>query len=94
MSAPLFPPTKPVDLGFIEARSKLLDIAAFLDRVERTGDTGDYRIQAFLTAVKELGNPDPSRTRRILESLSDPTTAPITEATTKSASGAPLPSSL
>jgi hypothetical protein len=91
MSSPLFPPSRPVDLGFLEARSKLLDIAAFLDRVERAGETQDYRVQAFLNALQELGSADPTRTRRILESLSDHSSIPLDEATTKSASGAPVP---
>lgn len=94
MSSPLFPPTRPVDLGFLEARSKLLDIAAFLDRVERAGESSDYRIQAFFGALKELGQSNSTRTRRILESLSDPTTVPLDHATVKSASGAPLPKQL
>lgn len=35
----------------MDARSKLIDIAAFMDRVERIGDVNDYRYQAFLKAL-------------------------------------------
>ena len=70
----------------MEARSKLIDIAAFMDRVERDGLTDDFRYQAFLDALKEL-NTD-NRAENVLLSLSDPTEEPIPEATTKAACGA------
>ena len=75
-----------VELYFMEARSKLIDIAAFMDRVERDGLTDDFRYQAFLDALKEL-NTD-NRAENVLLSLSDPTEEPIPEATTKAACGA------
>ncbi|MCB1123871.1 MAG: hypothetical protein KJT03_20115, partial [Verrucomicrobiae bacterium] len=43
-----------VELYFMDARSKLIDIAAFMDRVERDGLTADFRYQAFLEALSEL----------------------------------------
>ena len=45
-----------VDLYFMEARSKLIDIAAFIDRVERNGEEKDFRFQAFLGAIDKLKN--------------------------------------
>jgi hypothetical protein len=75
-----------VELYFMEARSKLIDIAAFMDRVERDGETDDYRYQAFLDALKELNSE--KRAESVLLALSDPTTEPIPVATTKAASGA------
>lgn len=75
-----------VELYFMECRAKLIDIAAFMDRVERDRLTDDFRYQAFLTALKKLdmGN----RTENVLLSLSDPTKEPIPFATAKTACGA------
>ncbi|EDY81250.1 hypothetical protein VDG1235_868 [Verrucomicrobiia bacterium DG1235] len=82
-------PQSPVDLYFMDARSKLIDIAAFMDRVERDQATDDFRYQAFLKALKELENSD--RATAVLRSLSDPTSELIPAATTKAACGAPPP---
>ena len=76
-----------LDQYFIEARSKLLEVAAFLDRVERADGEDDFRIKAFRQAVKELETSG-ERARKILMALSDPTTTPIPEARGKSACGA------
>lgn len=76
-----------VDLYFMDARSKLIDIAAFMDRAERDGSTSDFRYQAFLKALQSLENPN--RAENVLLSLSDPTTELIPAATTKAACGAP-----
>ena len=65
-----------VDLGFVPARAKLVDVAAFLDRAERHGVAGDFRCAALREALKVLADGRPGRARRILEKLSDPTTAP------------------
>jgi hypothetical protein len=75
-----------VDLYYMEARSKLIDIAAFMDRVERDGFTDDFRYLAFKDALKELDSDN--RTRKVLLSLSDPTKELIPVATTKAACGA------
>ncbi|MBT8484167.1 MAG: hypothetical protein HKO59_07370 [Phycisphaerales bacterium] len=70
-----------VDRYFMEHRAKLLDVAAFLDRVERGGAEGDdFRMAAFRRAVAVLAEPGASRARRILELLSDPTDTPIDSA--------------
>jgi len=79
-------PQNVVDLYFMDARSKLIDIAAFMDRVENAGLKDDFRYKAFLNALKELGEGE--RAKAILESLSDPTKELIPEATTKAACGA------
>lgn len=77
-----------LDLYFMEARAKLIDLGAFIDRIERgTGDE-DFRMKAFRTALSELSKAEPQKARRVLLSLSDPTTEPIPAATTKAASGA------
>jgi hypothetical protein len=76
-----------LDLYFMEARAKLIDLAAFMDRVDRATGNDDFRMQAFRTALGELQKPE-DRAKRVLLSLSDPTTEPIPAATTKAASGA------
>lgn len=76
------------DLYFAEARSKLIDLAAFLDRIERSEGPDDFRMKALRSALKELGTPGTNKTRHILLLLSDPTGEPLPEAGTKSASGA------
>jgi len=72
----------------MEARAKLIDIAAFLDRVERGEGEADFRHSAFVDALKTLSTGNAQRARHVLLSLSDPTTEPIPAATTKAASGA------
>lgn len=79
-------PQNAVDLYFMDARSKLIDIAAFMDRVEREGRTDDFRYQAFLSALEELRPGD--RAANVLRSLSDPSETLIPAATTKAACGA------
>lgn len=79
-----------VDEYFIENRTRLLEIAAFLDRLDRA-DPGvmsrDYRVRSFTEAVALLGDPA-DRLLRIQRLLSDPTTEPITTLDRKSATGA------
>lgn len=77
-----------VDLDFMDARARLLDLASFLDRVERAGQMDDYRVSALLEALPLLSNAGPDRAEKILLSLSDPTSEPIAEAHTKGAAGA------
>ena len=77
-----------LDLYFMEARAKLIDLAAFLDRVERAEGEADFRLAGFTTALKELSAGNAQRARKVLLSLSDPTTEPIPAATTKAACGA------
>jgi hypothetical protein len=77
-----------LDLYFMEARCKLIDLAAFLDRVDRASGDADFRLRAFREALNELGGDAPGRAERVLKSLSDPTTKPIAAATTKAACGA------
>ena len=77
-----------VDLSFMDARFKLIELAAFLDRVQRAGQDGDFRVQSFKKAVGLLSQNEPRRAREVLLSLSDPTTAPIPKATMQGALGA------
>ena len=78
-----------VERYFMEHRAKLVDIAAFLDRVDRAampgqpgepGDPEDFRLAAFRRAIAILQEGSPQRARRVLEFLSDPTDEPIPSA--------------
>jgi hypothetical protein len=82
MAIPTCPLSGPqvVELYFMEHRAKLLDLAAFLDRLDRAGlPTGndDVRVRALRRAIPLLLDGTGDRVRRILELLSDHTTAPI-----------------
>ncbi|NIP94313.1 MAG: hypothetical protein GWO24_13050, partial [Akkermansiaceae bacterium] len=52
-------PTKKeiLDLYFMDARYKLIDIAAFLDRVDRHEGDSDFRHAGFLKALDAMLNP-------------------------------------
>jgi hypothetical protein len=77
-----------LDLYFMDARAKLIDIAAFLDRVERGAGDEDFRMAGFREALRELDKSGTDRARRVLLALSDPTTEPIAVAPGKGACGA------
>ncbi|MBU6400266.1 MAG: hypothetical protein KGS61_08095 [Verrucomicrobia bacterium] len=77
-----------LDLYFLDARCKLIDLAAFLDRVDRAPGEADFRLAAFRQALRELERPGPQRAKQVLLAFSDPTTQPIAKATTKAACGA------
>jgi hypothetical protein len=79
------------DEYFIENRNRLLEIAAFLDRLDRA-DPGrgrsDFRIRAFREALTMLAGPSPDYVARIQALLSDPRSEPIPTLDRKSALGA------
>ena len=77
-----------LDLYFMDARAKLIDLAAFLDRVDRGTGDADFRLAAFREAMKELSGGEPARARAVLVSLSDPTVEPIEKSPGKGAVGA------
>ncbi len=83
-------PAEVVDRYFLEHRAKLIDIAAFLDRVDRAGGAdGGFRMDQFKRALGLLTDGQADRARRVLETFSDPTTDPIPSAAgMKGASGA------
>lgn len=77
-----------LDLYFMDARSKLIDLAAFLDRIERATGEADFRFEAFKRALDLLSAENASKARGVLMSLSDPTIEPIAKAPGKGACGA------
>ena len=77
-----------LDLYFMDARAKLIDLAAFLDRLDRASGDADFRLAAWKKAVDQLSRTDARRAEHVLLSLSDPTPEPIPVATTKAACGA------
>ena len=85
-----------VDEYFIENRTRLLEIAAYLDRLDRTDSSlvdRDFRVRAFRDAIRllEVGpaaGETQTRVERIQHLLSDPTTEPLEKLDTKSARGA------
>ena len=77
-----------LDLYFMDARSKLIDLAAFVDRVERATGKEDFRMKAFREALGELGKTSGEKAKGVLLAFSDPTTEPIAKAAGKGAVGA------
>ncbi|MGO8764152.1 MAG: hypothetical protein ACLQSR_03335 [Limisphaerales bacterium] len=77
-----------LDLYFLDARHKLIDLAAFLDRVGRAGGKEDFRMKAFQTALGKLAGNKKQRTKDVLLAFSDLTTEPIAKAQVKGAVGA------
>jgi hypothetical protein len=77
-----------LDLYFLDARHKLIELAAFLDRVERADGKDDFRLKAFRTALDELTTSKKQKAKNVLIVFSDPTTKPIAKASVKGACGA------
>lgn len=81
-----------LDLYFVENRSRLLDIAAFLDRVDRYAGADearrDFRYRAFTEALKLLESPGGDRTKAIQMAFSDLSTEPLASAVGLAAAGA------
>jgi hypothetical protein len=84
-----------VDEYFIENRNRVLEIAAFLDRIDRqdaTVSAGDFRMRALGDAIRILATTAGDRVFRIQMLLSDPTEAPRASLDRKGAIGAYDPS--
>ena len=77
-----------LDLYFLDARHKLIEIAAFLDRVERADGKDDFRIQAFRTALGKLSGTGGHRAKDVLLAFSDHSIEPVAAAAGKGAVGA------
>ena len=77
-----------LDLYFLDARHKLVELAAFLDRVERADGKDDFRLKSFRAALGKLTNNKKEKAKNVLLEFSDPTVEPIAKATAKGAVGA------
>ena len=78
-----------LDADFAAARAGVLDVAAFLDRVDRGEGEADFRYHALMDVLPLLSASGPRRVRAILEALSyRDDTVPETAAA-KAACGAP-----
>jgi hypothetical protein len=84
-----------IDEYFIENRTRLLDLAAFLDRLDRTGDSEeaaarqtDFRMEAFREALLILCSERPDRVLQIQAIFSDPTSELLARFDQKGACGA------
>lgn len=79
-----------IDAYFMEHRAKLIDIAAYLDRIDRGSPCDpDFRHVAFVQAIGILMSNQPNRAKKILElfSSTDPS-IPQSAHGLKGASGA------
>ena len=72
----------------MDARHKLIDIAAFLDRVEGAEGDEDFRMTAFRDAIKHLEDGGNDRAKEVLMAFSDPTEEPVATAPGQGACGA------
>lgn len=80
-----------VDEYFIEMRAKLLDVAAFLDRLDRSTDCNaeeDFRLVAMRLALRMLSESASDRVYSLQMLFSDATTEPLAALDRKSALGA------
>lgn len=77
-----------LDLYFLDARHKLIEIAAFLDRAERAKGKDDFRLDAFHAALTKLNSKRKKKAKEVLLAFSDPTTKPVAKAEGKGACGA------
>jgi hypothetical protein len=77
-----------LELYFLDARHKLIELAAFLDRVERAPGLEDFRLKSFRAALAKLNGKKASKAKTVLLAFSDPTTKPAPKAAGKGAVGA------
>lgn len=78
-----------LDLQFIEIRHQLIEVAAFLDRVDRLPGADDHRLTAMRRALPILLEDRTDRAKAILEVFSDHSSEPLPMAVTQGACGAP-----
>ncbi len=78
------------DLYFMDSRFKLLEIASFLDRVDRHDGQADFRHPAFMKALEAMQNPPTgtSRAQAVHLAFSDHSTEPAEAADIQFAYGA------
>ncbi|MCC6906751.1 MAG: hypothetical protein IT430_02310 [Phycisphaerales bacterium] len=75
--------SKVIELYFMEHRAKVLDLAAFLDRLDRASDDlghEDFRVAALKEAMRIVLDGKGERAKRVLDHFSDPTDQPLESA--------------
>jgi hypothetical protein len=82
-----------IDEYFMEERVKVIDLAAFLDRLDRAREIDaedDFRLRSIRDALTVLADPDPPtpRVQRVQMIFSDPRSELLEELDQKSAKGA------
>jgi len=94
MTAPYSPmkASEILDLYFIENRAKILDVASFLDRIDRYPGAEqakqDFRYKAFVRALKLLLDTEHPRTKALQMGFSDLSAEPLESAVGLKAFGA------
>jgi len=84
-------PVELVDEYFTENRNRIIEVAAFLDRLDRADPAvaaSDYRVRALADAITVLAGHSSTRVQDIQLLLSDPTTDPRPALDRKGAVGA------
>ena len=79
------------DEYFIENRNRLIEVAAFLDRIDRADAAvarQDFRVQALAEAIAVLASNSRTRVRDIQMLMSDPSAEPLQTLDRKGAVGA------
>ncbi|QTN34286.1 hypothetical protein HZ994_00995 [Akkermansiaceae bacterium] len=79
-----------LDLQFIDARARVIDLAAFLDRMDRHNGEADIRLAYFEKALAVLLQDRPDRAKAVLEVFSDMTPEISETAPFQGATGAPV----
>ena len=79
-----------LDLQFVDARARLIDLAAFLDRLERHSGEADIRLEYFKEALPILQEARPDRAKAVLDKFSDHSTELTDTAPFQGATGAPV----
>ena len=80
-----------IDEYFMEERVKVIDLAAFLDRLDRAREIDaedDFRLRSIRDALAVLAGADGNRVQRVQMIFSDPRSELLEELDQKSAKGA------
>ena len=80
-----------IDEYFMEERVKVIDLAAFLDRLDRAREIDaedDFRLRSIRGALAVLSGGDGNRVQRVQMIFSDPRSELLEELDQKSAKGA------
>ena len=80
-----------LDADFMKARNHLLEIAAFLDRLDRSKELNggdDFRLVAFRKVLQDVAGDAPDKVKRMQMGLSDLQVEPMVERDVQTAFGA------